>query len=134
MADADDEETLSGAADRPTQITVRMVEEIAGVIPDDVINSLVAATKPANTRVSSFGDAVFRNLVKVVQEVVLSGWSATQILTQLHDNILLDDEYTGEQKNRISWTLSEAEKRLTDGADEHIEILNVLTQIAKAIF
>lgn len=134
MADADDEETLSGAADRPTLITVRMVQEIAGVIPDDVINSLVAATKPANTRVSGFGDAVFRNLVKVVQQVVLSGWSATQILTQLHDNILLDDEYSGEQKNRISWTLSEAEKRLTDGADEHIEILNVLTQIAKAIF
>lgn len=134
MADADDEEVLAVAADRPTRITVRMVQEIAGVIPEDVINGLVAATKPANTRVTGFGDAVFRNLVNVVEEVILAGWSATQILTQLHDCILLDDEYSGEQKNRISWTLSEAETRLTDGADEHIEILNVLTQIAKAIF
>ncbi|KAF5095349.1 hypothetical protein D0Z00_003177 [Geotrichum galactomycetum] len=134
MADADDGEVLTGAADRPTRITVRMVQEIAGVIPDDVINGLVAATKPTNTRVAGFGDAVFRNLVKVVEEVIFAGWSAGQILTQLHDRILLDDEYSGEQKNRISWTLSEAEMRLTDGADEHIEILNVLTQIAKAIF
>jgi replication factor C subunit 2/4 len=134
MADADDGEVLANAADRPTRITVRMVQEIAGVIPEDVINGLVAATKPANTRVTGFGEAVFRNLVKVVEEVIFAGWSASQILTQLHDRILLDDEYSGEQKNRISWTLSEAETRLTDGADEHIEILNVLTQIAKAIF
>lgn len=122
MADAED-----------SRITIRMVQEIAGVIPDDVIEALVSATKSTNTKLS-FGESVFQQVVSTVKEVMLAGWSATQILTQLHDRILMDDEYSGEQKNKISWTLSEAEKRLTDGADEHIEVLNVLSQIAKAIF
>ena len=133
---ADDEnpvESVSGGAAASGKVTVSMVQEIAGTIPDDVIESLVTACKPQRMK-SGFGDGVFKGLMSAVEEVMLAGWSATQLLTQLHDRILLDDEYSGEQKNSISWTLSEAEKRLTDGADEHIEILNVLTKFAKVIF
>lgn len=128
MADADNQSSAAAGV-----ITVSMVHDIAGMVPENVIQSLISACKATNTK-QTFGNAVFKNLMATVEDVMLAGWSATQILTQLHDHLLLDDEYTGEQKNSISWTLSEAEKRLTDGSDEHIEILNVLTKFARAIF
>lgn len=114
-------------------ITVSMVQEIAGMVPEDVIESLISACQSKNSK-ASFGNSVFKGLMSTVEDVMLAGWSATQILTQLHDRLLLDDNYSGEQKNSISWMLSEAEKRLTDGSDEHIEILNVLTKFARITF
>lgn len=114
-------------------VTMDMVHEIAGLIPDGIIESLFSACKSQSTKMS-FGNGVFKGLMSTVEDVMLAGWSATQLLTQLHDRLLLDDNFTGEQKNSISWTLSEAEKRLTDGADEHIEILNVMTKCARVTF
>lgn len=134
MKDNDnDSEATATAAQESGYITVKMVQEISGLIPDDVIESLVAACHTQNSK-ASFGNGVFKGLMATVDDVMLAGWSATQLLTQLHDRFLLADNFSSVQKNSISETLSEAEKRLTDGADEHIEILNVLTKIGRVTF
>jgi replication factor C subunit 2/4 len=65
----------------------------------------------------------------------MEGWSAAQILIQLHDKVIKDDEavLSEVQKSAVSCVLSEADKRLNDGSDEHLEILNLLMKIAKII-
>ncbi|KAK2801375.1 hypothetical protein FQN50_007760 [Emmonsiellopsis sp. PD_5] len=58
-------------------ITVRTIEEIAGVVPDDIVNRLVRAVQPKK------GRSTYEDVSKVVTDIVADGWSATQILTQV---------------------------------------------------
>lgn len=58
-------------------ITVRMVEEIAGVIPESVLDQLVQAMQPK--KIGSSYEAVS----KVTTDIVADGWSATQLLAQV---------------------------------------------------
>lgn len=113
-------------------ITVPMVQEITGVVPDSVVDKLLTSCKAP--KLNTPFAVVFNRLSSAVDQVMLDGWSATQILSQLHDIIVTSDIYTPSQKNEIVWVFSEADKRLADGTDEQLEILNTLTKFAKAIF
>ncbi|KAH0165767.1 P-loop containing nucleoside triphosphate hydrolase protein, partial [Aureobasidium melanogenum] len=108
-------------------VSVRSVEEIAGVVPDRTVSRLVQALQP-NTRASVY-DAVSR----VVQDLVAEGWSATQLVSQLYEQILMDDSIDNPKKNRIVMSFSQTDKRLIDGSDEHLTILDLSLQIAGAL-
>lgn len=58
-------------------VTVKSIEDIAGVIPDDTIAVLVQAMQPRGKGV------VYDRVAKVVVDMVADGWSATQIVTQV---------------------------------------------------
>lgn len=73
MADADSE------ASPLAVITVQMIEEIAGVVPDSVLNRLTSAMQP-----KKMGSA-YEAVSAVVTDIVADGWSATQILSQVRD-------------------------------------------------
>ena len=106
-------------------ITVQNIEEIAGVIPTPTIEGLVAAMQP-----SSKGTAYSR-VSKAVEDLVAEGWSASTLTTQLYDQIVVRDESIGDwQKSRIVLCFSETDKRLVDGSDEHLTILDLCLQIA----
>jgi replication factor C subunit 2/4 len=108
-------------------VSVRSVEEIAGVVPDRTVGRLIQALQP-NTRASVY-DAVSR----VVQDLVAEGWSATQLVSQLYEQILMDDSIDNPKKNRIVMSFSQTDKRLIDGSDEHLTILDLSLQIASAL-
>jgi replication factor C subunit 2/4 len=61
----------------PQVVTVRMVEEIAGVVPESVLDQLIQAMQPK--KIGSSYSAVS----KVVTDIVADGWSATQLLAQV---------------------------------------------------
>ena len=67
-------------------VTVRSIEEIAGVIPNDVVDGLINAMQP-----SSRG-AVYEAVAKQVTDLVADGWSATQVVTQVR--YLFPESYT----------------------------------------
>lgn len=67
--DVDDEEKI---------VTVKSVEDIAGVIPDETIDKLVLAMQPKSKGI------VYDNVSRVVTDMVADGWSATQVVTQVH--------------------------------------------------
>ncbi|PRT57047.1 Replication factor C subunit 2 [Wickerhamiella sorbophila] len=96
-------------------ITVGMVDELAGRVPDAVIDSLV----------NSISKGIYKDIQQTVDDICLEGFPAAGIVTQLHDKILTDPGYNDNAKSVVSAALSEADKRLNDGADEQIEILNV---------
>lgn len=74
--DEDSEMTDVGAGSA-APITVRTIEEIAGVVPENILDSLVQAMQPKAS--SSAYDAVS----KVVTDLVADGWSATQVISQV---------------------------------------------------
>ncbi|KAK3362941.1 P-loop containing nucleoside triphosphate hydrolase protein [Lasiosphaeria hispida] len=118
VEDADEMEV-----DRKT-VTVRIVEDIAGVIPDTTIQTLIKAMRPR-----AAGDT-YQSIAKVVEEMVADGWSAGQTMTQLYQAIVYDETIPDSQKNKIVMIFSEVDKRLVDGADEHLSILDLGLRIS----
>lgn len=59
-------------------ITIKIIEEIAGVIPANVVDRLINAMQR-----STRGD-VYEAVAKVVTDLVADGWSATQAVTQVY--------------------------------------------------
>lgn len=58
-------------------VTIGIVEDIAGVIPDNTINGLVKAMQPRSKGL------VYEDVAKVVTDMIADGWSATQVVTQV---------------------------------------------------
>ncbi|EAQ90889.1 hypothetical protein CHGG_02824 [Chaetomium globosum CBS 148.51] len=112
------------AMDVDKMVTAKVVEDIAGVIPDSTIQALVQAMRPR-----AAGET-YQAIAKVVEEMVADGWSAGQTMTQLHSAVVYDETIPDIQKNKIVMVFSETDKRLVDGADEHLSILDLALRIS----
>ncbi|OTA96995.1 hypothetical protein M434DRAFT_392438 [Hypoxylon sp. CO27-5] len=108
-------------------VTVKIVEEIAGVIPDQTIETLQKAMQPKSA------GATYRAIAKVVEEMVADGWSAGQVLSQLYQAVIQDEMIRDVYKNKITLIFSEVDKRLVDGADEHLSILDLALRISNIL-
>ncbi|PFH60503.1 hypothetical protein XA68_10852 [Ophiocordyceps unilateralis] len=82
-------------------VTVKMVEDIAGVIPEQIIDSLVKAMRPKGKR------GTHESIAKVVEDMVADGWSATQVVSQLYQALTTDESIADMQKNKIVLVFSE---------------------------
>ncbi|KAI9894935.1 MAG: Subunit of heteropentameric Replication factor C (RF-C) [Vezdaea aestivalis] len=107
-------------------VTVKNVEEIAGVVPDDVIDRLRQA-------MGAKGGAAFQAVSSTVTDMVADGWSAAQVTSQLYQRVVFDETITDKKKNRIVLVFSEVDKRLVDGADEHLAILDLALRISEIL-
>ncbi|KAK1690700.1 replication factor C [Colletotrichum godetiae] len=105
-------------------VTVKIIEDIAGVIPDKTIDTLISAIRPHGA-----GDT-YAGVAKVVEDMVADGWSAGQVVTQLYQALVFDETIPDVQKNKIVLIFSEVDKRLVDGADEHLSILDLALRIS----
>lgn len=76
--DADDDDTeMPDVGSKSSVITVRSIEEIAGVLPDNILDSLVEAMQPKS------GGSVYEAVAGVITDLVADGWSATQLVGQV---------------------------------------------------
>jgi replication factor C subunit 2/4 len=76
--DADDDDTeMTDVGSKSSVITVRSIEEIAGVLPDNILDSLVEAMQPKS------GGSVYEAVAGVITDLVADGWSATQLVGQV---------------------------------------------------
>ncbi|KAI5304055.1 hypothetical protein KEM55_000241 [Ascosphaera atra] len=101
-----------------------MIEEIAGVVPTPVIGSLADAAQPSKTH------STYSAVAKVATDLVADGWSASQVLSQLYQTIVFNEAIPDVQKNEIVQLFSEIDKRLVDGADELLTIMDLTLRIA----
>ncbi|KAL1311092.1 hypothetical protein AAFC00_001299 [Neodothiora populina] len=133
--DVDDDNKTTSTDSRA--VTVRSVEEIAGVVPDATIARLMTAVQPSTLDPHRYAARVrcasSSAVGEVVTDLIAEGWSATQVLTQLYDKLLNDESIENIKKNRIVMTFSETDKRLVDGSDEHLTILDFSLQVAGAL-
>jgi replication factor C subunit 2/4 len=119
-ANGEDKMDVDGAV----VVTAKIVEDIAGVIPDSNIDHLVQAMRPRKS------GSTYQPIAKKVEEMVADGWSASQVLSQLYQAIVYDETIPDVQKNKIVLVFSEVDKRLVDGADEHLSILDLALRIS----
>ncbi|KAI5476518.1 replication factor C subunit 2 [Pseudohyphozyma bogoriensis] len=127
------------AADGNTPITSVSVQEIGGVVPDHVMNDLGRALgveiagEDVEMEVEEQKGSAFERVQKAVLKVTRSGYSATQVLIQLHDLVILNPLIPARAKASVAMTLGETDKCLTDGADEELQLLSACARIRKAI-
>ncbi|ODV82073.1 P-loop containing nucleoside triphosphate hydrolase protein [Suhomyces tanzawaensis NRRL Y-17324] len=104
-----------------TPITIKSVQEIAGVISEELIDTVIDSIRSKDQR----------KIIQQVDEVILMGWSAQQFADQLHTKLILNDTINSITKNQIAKILFEIDRRLNSGTDEHIQLLNLCLQISK---
>jgi DNA polymerase III delta prime subunit len=144
ISDDDEDEEMSDApsATGGTVVTVKIIEEIAGVIPPATIDELASAMQGKGL--------VYSSVARCVENIVMDGWSANQLLQvcwthfplllpdgsltmpqQLYAKLVIEDEtISAPQKNKIVGVFSEMDKRLIDGSEEHLAILDLSLRIS----
>lgn len=129
VADGDDNND-EDAMERDSEgmLTANAIDEISGTVPTAAIDILLKSSQD-----SPDASKRFSQIRNAVNDLVLSGWSGTQIISQIHDSLLSNDLLSNNQKNEIALALSEADKRLTDGADEHLEVLTTMLKVGEVV-
>ncbi|BGP37984.1 Subunit of heteropentameric Replication factor C (RF-C) [Rhodotorula kratochvilovae] len=130
---------LAAATGEP--ISPEGVQEIGGVVPDAVMRALGRALGVREDEEED-GDVVmgeakggsrFERVRTAVEKVTREGYSAVQVLSQLHDLLILDPMVPARAKASIALDLGLADKALTDGADEELQLLNCCARIERAV-
>lgn len=103
------------------EVSKELVEELAAVVPESSIKQIVelVATKDFN-KISDY-----------IQEFTRNGWSAASVVSQLHDYYIKSSEYDTAFKNKVSIILFDTDSKLTNGTNEHIQLLNMLIKISQ---
>ncbi|KAF9227861.1 P-loop containing nucleoside triphosphate hydrolase protein [Gyrodon lividus] len=131
---------LSASTIPPTPVTPRDIQEIAGVVPSAVVNDFartlgvdVAEDMDVDDMPVNPNGKGFNSIRRIVKDLMREGYSATQLLSQLHDIIIFHQTLPARQKAKSALIIAEADKALCDGADEELWILEVALQVHKAL-
>lgn len=100
-------------------ITPKMIEEMAGIIPHDMMQVLI----------DSWSNDI-QHIEKQVQNIMNEGYSGENIIFQIHQEIIRNDDLSTLQKTKIYEYMSVADIDLVQGSDEHLQILNLMAHIA----
>lgn len=82
IEDDEDEDAMEVDGVDSSMVTIKSIEEIAGVIPNDLIDGLLQTMQPRSK------GAVYEAVAKQVTDLVADGWSATQVVTQVQINFV----------------------------------------------
>ena len=104
-------------------VTSAAIQDLAGLAPELLMQSLMDACQS--------GDAL--KVKAAVNDAVLEGFAVSQILSQVLDYILNSDSLSEKQKADISIKFAETDKRLVDGADEELQLLDALVYTSIAL-
>ena len=75
----------------------------------------------------------YNKIAQVVEDMVAEGWSAAQTVGQLYESVLYDERVGDLQKVKITGLFSEVDKRLGDGGDEHLAVLDLGLRISEVL-
>jgi replication factor C subunit 2/4 len=95
--------------------------EIAGVLNERVIDKIMDTCLTGS----------FEKVEACVQELIYDGFSCNQILTQLHDVLIERADLSDAKKAIIFEKIAKIDNNLMEGADEYLQILDLLVVIMK---
>merc|ERR1712179_104584 len=106
-------------------LTRANVEEITGVIPDSWLNKFIKVARSNS----------YEKLEVFIDELMYEGYSAHQLINQLHDLIVGDEKekLSDRQKSVICETLAINESRLLEGASEALQLLDIGVVLMKEL-
>jgi DNA polymerase III delta prime subunit len=119
---------VTASSSSVSSVTQAHIAEIAGVIPEATLESLLSAIFPG-----SQPKIQYNKIAQVVEDMVAEGWSAAQTVGQLYESVLYDERVGDLQKVKITGLFSEVDKRLGDGGDEHLAVLDLGLRISEVL-
>ncbi|CDH54250.1 replication factor c subunit 2 [Lichtheimia corymbifera JMRC:FSU:9682] len=99
------------------------MSELAGIVPDDDLAKLLQSCETNND--NEIQDAALN--------IINQGYAADIVVYQLHEEIMKSETINAAQKTEISDLLGTADIRLVQGADEHLQLLRLMTGIASIL-
>ncbi|KAI5452444.1 Subunit of heteropentameric Replication factor C (RF-C) [Naganishia albida] len=127
---------LHSTQNPPTPITTESIFEIAGVVPGRIIDALLAAvgidvsSGLVNDLKGKDGYQMVRDTVTMINR---EGYSAGQVLQQLHDALIPLDGIPALPKSLASLAMAEADYALCAGADEELQLLEIGLRVQAAL-
>lgn len=106
-------------------LTVKDVESISGVIPDEVIRRI-------DKTLSQSADGSFGEVQTLSQDLILDGFDVQQLLYQVLD-FYIASNHPDLRKSKISEVIAETDIKLLQGGDEELNLLYALSNIGKLI-
>lgn len=107
-------------------VSLQAIAEIAGVIPASTLDLFSDSLFPK----SSSRSIRYNEIAKVVENMVAEGWSASQTVGQLYEQVMFDERVEDIKKVRLAGVFGETDKRLVDGGDEHLAVLDLGVRVA----
>eukprot|EP00899_Mesostigma_viride_P029463 jgi/Mesvir1/9701/Mv12178-RA.1 len=104
-------------------ISSENIFHVSGLVPDAVLHALWKACRSNR----------FDLVRKAVADIVKSGYSAPQVFSQFHDQVVESTELSDAQKAAICMGIANADKCLVDGADEQLQLLDVASLTSRAL-
>lgn len=105
--------------EKHNKISVDDIIEISGNIPSIVmekINNVCIFNKQSKCS----------DIAELTKQINLDGYSMAHILRTINTSIINNNELSDISKSKICLHVAKTEKRLTDGADEYLQLLSVL--------
>ncbi|KAL1411793.1 Subunit of heteropentameric Replication factor C (RF-C) [Vanrija albida] len=126
---------LHSASEPPTPINTISVHEISGVVPDNVIDSLLRAmgVEPGDGINLTLASGGFDGLRAEVRRVGREGWSAGQLLEQIHDAIIPLATIPTVAKSNVAIAIAECDKALCEGGDEELQLFECCLRVKDAL-
>ncbi|XP_065841303.1 replication factor C subunit 4-like [Oscarella lobularis] len=99
-------------------ITENDVVEVAGIIPPSTVENLLEVCH----------SDLYEKLDNAVKDLMADGYPAMQLVKQIHDKVL-EMDLSDMQMAEIAERLAVIDKRLCDGADEYLQIMDLCSLI-----
>ncbi|XP_015907258.1 replication factor C subunit 4 isoform X2 [Parasteatoda tepidariorum] len=104
-------------------ITATDVADISGIVPNKWLKDLMKVCQSDS----------YEKLENFVCTLSHEGYTAGQLINQLHDEIVFNDTLNDKQKSAICEKLAICDKRLLDGADEFLQLMDLCCTIMQQI-
>ena len=108
-------------------VTAEAIVEISGVVSDKAMGGLLTAC------LSSSGESGGFDIIRrAVQSLLAQGYSVAGVLDKLCDAVVASSALSGGGKAAALERLAAADKKLADGADEELQVVDVCCTIFRA--
>ncbi|KAL0091309.1 replication factor C subunit 2 [Phycomyces blakesleeanus] len=104
-------------------ITPGTIYEMAGVVPEETMKTLSDAWESNDQQ----------KVLDAVQYIINNGFSAEQLVIQISEEVTKNERLSTLQKAQISQVLGEVDLRLIHGADEHLQLLHLMSQVTSIV-
>ncbi|EXJ88265.1 hypothetical protein A1O1_05195 [Capronia coronata CBS 617.96] len=122
--DSDEEmEDVDPTAVSSGSISVADINELAGTFPPESTDKLLGVLRKGNT-------SNYKRIAAEITDITASGYAANELLSSLYSKIIFDDLVDTKKKYKLTQIFSEFDKRLVDGVDEQLSMLDMTCQIA----
>ena len=101
-------------------LTLEFANELTGYIPENIVEVFLAKVP------TSLDEAMLQ-----AANIVRSGYSVTQFLSQLHSLLLSKFDVSSLQKSLLAVKFALYEKRLLDGADAELQLLSLAADLSE---